>query len=68
MKEAIQAAITKCNEKLVRQEHAMNATKAMLDILGDSAREKAKLSRQESAVEATMGEIKKLESALKKLK
>lgn len=64
----IKAALQKEEEKLVRQIANHEATQAVIEVIGDSAKERNKLERQLKAMEDTKANIAKLSAAAKKLK
>lgn len=68
MANPIKAALAKEQQKLARQLENHEATKVVIDILGDNTKEQNKLERQAEAIKQTEANIKKLEAAVKKLK
>ena len=67
-KEAIIVAIGKEEGKLKRQQENHESTKALMAIVGESAKEIAKAERQEAAMRETEANIAALKKALAKAK
>ena len=67
MSNPIKAALAKEQAKLVRQLENHEATKAVIEILGDTPKERGKLDRQEAAINETRANIDKLEKAISAL-
>ena len=65
MSNPIQVALAKEEAKLVRQIENNDATIAVMQILGENAKELAKVERQKEAMAETRSNIKKLKAALK---
>lgn len=63
----IKVALTKEQVKLARQIENHEATKAVMEVLGESPKELNKLERQRVAMEDTKRNIAKLEAAVKAL-
>ena len=64
MSNPIKAALAKEENKLVRQIENHEATKAVIEVLGDNAKERNKLDRQEAAMKETKANIAKLKKAV----
>lgn len=65
MSNAINMAIAKEQQKLIRQEENHESTKALLAVLGDDVKELNKLERQKEAIKETKQRIARLEKARK---
>lgn len=61
-------ALAKEQNKLERQLANLAATKEAMAVIGETPRELNKIARQEKAIEDTRANIKKLSSAVNKLK
>lgn len=68
MSNPIKAALVNEEAKLVRQIDNHEATKAVAEILGEDQKTRNKLERQLKAIDDTKANIRKLETAVKKLK
>ena len=60
-------ALAREEGKLVRQKANAEATVAVMEVLGDSAKERSKHDRQLQAIKDTQANIKKLKAACDKL-
>ena len=65
MSNAIKIALAKEEAKLARQIENHESTQAVIQVLGDSAKERNKLDRQVAAMEETKSNIAKLKKAIK---
>ena len=68
MSNPLKAALAKEEAKLTRQIENHEATKAVVEVLGETQIDRNKMDRQLEAIEQTKANIKKLEAAVKKLK
>ncbi len=68
MSNAIIDALAREEGKLVRQIANRDATLAVIDVLGDSAKEQSKLGRQNQAIADTETNIAKLSKAVRSIK
>ena len=68
MSNGIKVALAKEEGKLVRQIANRDSTIAALEVLGDDARMRGNLDRQEQAIKDTEANIAKLSKAVKALK
>lgn len=65
MSNPLVVALQKEQAKLARQIENNASTKAVMEVLGENAKELAKLERQEAAMKETRSNIAKLQKALK---
>lgn len=65
-KEALKVALQKEEAKLARQEENHEASKAVAEVLGDTAKEIKKRDKQIADMKVTRANIKKLQAAIGK--